>query len=86
MARETFEHLIIIGRPAAGKSEVIDYLKKTPVAERKTRFHVGEFEEIDDFVFVWECFEIDDIWVAGYGMDHAGLWRSLPYIGAVDDC
>jgi len=31
-------------------------------------------------------FEIDDVWVAGYGMDHAGLWRSLPYIGAVDDC
>ena len=62
MARDTFENLIIIGRPAAGKSEVIDYLKKTPVAERKSRFHVGEFEEIDDFVFVWECFEIDDIY------------------------
>ena len=30
-------------------------------------------------------FEIDDTWVAGYGMDHAGLWRSLPYIGAIDD-
>ncbi len=30
-------------------------------------------------------FEIDDVWVAGYGMDHAGLWRSLPYIGVVDD-
>ena len=29
-------------------------------------------------------FEIDDVWVAGYGMDHAGLWRSLPYIGAID--
>lgn len=62
MARSTFENLIIIGRPAAGKSEVIDYLKKTPPAERRTRFHVGEFEEIDDFVYVWECFEIDDIY------------------------
>lgn len=30
-------------------------------------------------------FEIDDVWVAGYGMDHAGLWRSLPYIGRVGD-
>ena len=30
-------------------------------------------------------FEIDDLWVAGYGMDHSGLWRSLPYIGVVDD-
>ena len=30
-------------------------------------------------------FEIDDVWVAGYGMDHAGLWRSLPYVGGIDD-
>ncbi len=30
-------------------------------------------------------FEIDDVWVAGYGMDHAGLWRTLPFIGVVDD-
>jgi len=30
-------------------------------------------------------FAIDDVWVAGYGMDHAGLWRTLPYIGSVDD-
>lgn len=29
-------------------------------------------------------FEIDDVWVAGYGMDHTGLWRSLPYIGVID--
>jgi hypothetical protein len=62
MAADTFENLIIIGRPAAGKSEVIDYLKKTPVDERARRFHIGDFEEIDDFIFVWECFEIDDIY------------------------
>jgi hypothetical protein len=53
--------IILIGRPAAGKSEVIDFLKKTPVAERSGRFHVGNFEEIDDFVYVWETFEVDDI-------------------------
>jgi len=62
MAANLFENLIIIGRPAAGKSEVIDYLKKTPDAERAERFHIGPFEEIDDFVFVWECFEIDNIY------------------------
>ena len=53
--------VIITGRPAAGKSEVIDFLKKTPVEERIRRFHIGEFEELDDFVYVWETFEIDDI-------------------------
>ncbi len=56
-----FDVIILIGRPAAGKSEVIDYLKKTQSGERSRRFHVGEFEEIDDFVYVWETFEVDDI-------------------------
>ena len=61
---ETMDHfplLIITGRPAAGKSEVIDYLKKISAAERLARFHIGEFEELDDFPYVWETFEIDDI-------------------------
>ncbi len=58
---EHFPILIITGRPAAGKSEVIDFLKKADPAERLKRFHIGEFEELDDFVYVWETFEIDDI-------------------------
>jgi hypothetical protein len=56
-----FPVLVLIGRPAAGKSEVIDYLKKVPREERIRRFHVGEFEEIDDFPFVWQMFEEDAI-------------------------
>ncbi len=56
-----FPILIITGRPAAGKSEVIDYLKKAEPAERLRRFHIANFEELDDFVYVWETFEIDDI-------------------------
>src|SRR5437867_2593241 len=58
---DNFDIVILIGRPAAGKSEVIDFLKKTPVDERSRRFHIGEFEEVDDFVYVWETFEVDDI-------------------------
>jgi hypothetical protein len=61
MSKNHFETVIIIGRPAAGKSEVIDFLKKTPAEERIRRFHISEFEEIDDFPYVWETFEIDDI-------------------------
>lgn len=30
-------------------------------------------------------FEIEDVWVAGYGMDHTGLWRSLEYVGVVEN-
>ncbi|MFI5279739.1 MAG: hypothetical protein ACHQU1_04525 [Gemmatimonadales bacterium] len=56
-----FETILLLGRPAAGKSEVIDFLKKTPEAERERRFHIGPFVEIDDFPFVWETFEIYDI-------------------------
>jgi len=61
MARDFFDILILNGRPAAGKSEIIDYLKNIPVAERRARFHLGDFEELDDFCILWERFEDDDI-------------------------
>jgi len=53
--------IILTARPAAGKSEVIDYLKKVPDDERLRRFHLGPFEEFDDFPPLWEKFEEDDI-------------------------
>lgn len=61
MTHNNFEIIILLGRPAAGKSEVIDYLKKTTVDERLKRFHIGEFEEIDDFPMLWTWFEEDAI-------------------------
>ncbi len=54
-----FDILLLIARPAAGKSEVIDYLKKVPLEERVRRFHIGQFEEIDDFPMLWTWFEED---------------------------
>ena len=60
MASEIFPILILNGRPAAGKSEILDFLKKVPAAERARRFHIGEFEEFDDFPILWERFEDDD--------------------------
>lgn len=57
----TFDILVLNARPAAGKSEVIDYLKRCPVEDRKQRFKIGEFEEIDDFPMLWTWFEEDDI-------------------------
>jgi hypothetical protein len=58
---EHFEIIILLGRPASGKSEVIDYLKKTTAPERLRRFHVGELVEIDDFPMLWTWFEEDAI-------------------------
>lgn len=54
-----FDIILLIARPAAGKSEVIDYLKNTPLDERIKRFHVGKFDEIDDFPMLWTWFEED---------------------------
>jgi hypothetical protein len=59
--KEHFEIIILMGRPASGKSEVIDYLKKTPIPERLERFHINGFEEIDDFPMLWTWFEEDAI-------------------------
>jgi len=59
MGQDKFKVLLLIARPGAGKSEIIDYLKHTPLAERVRRFHIGEFEEIDDFPMLWTWFEED---------------------------
>ncbi len=56
-----FPILVITGRPAAGKSEIIDYLKKCDPIIRLERYHIANFEELDDFPYVWETFEIDDL-------------------------
>lgn len=61
MAKNTFDIIIINGRPASGKSEAIDYLKKAPKAERAKRFHIGKLDEIDDFPMLWTWFEEDAI-------------------------
>ena len=57
----TFDILILIARPAAGKSEIIDFLKKMDEGERRSGFHVSRFEEIDDFPMLWTWFEEDSI-------------------------
>jgi hypothetical protein len=56
-----FKKIILLGRPASGKSEIIDYLKKTPAEERLMRFHIGNIDEIDDFPMLWTWFEEDEI-------------------------
>jgi len=58
---DTFEILLLIARPAAGKSEIIAHLKNTPIEERKQQYHIGEFEELDDFPMLWTWFEEDAI-------------------------
>lgn len=61
MAMNTFDVLFLIARPAAGKSEIIDYLKRVDEETRCQRFHIGPFDEIDDFPMLWTWFEEDAI-------------------------
>jgi len=56
-----FETLLLLARPAAGKSEIIDFLKKTPLLTRLNQFHVGNITEFDDFPMLWTWFEEDEI-------------------------
>jgi len=76
MGKDAFEIVALIARPAAGKSEVIDYLKKVDPAERLRRFHVGPFEELDDFPFIWRWFQEDDILT---GMGRERNWTDEKY-------
>ena len=59
---DTFDHPLVLGRPAGGKSEFIDFLQNIPDEHRAARYHIGPFEVLDDFVWIWEKFEEDDLW------------------------
>jgi len=61
VSKNIFDIIILNGRPASGKSEVIDYLKMVTDEERERRFHIGKFDEIDDFPMLWTWFEEDII-------------------------
>jgi hypothetical protein len=83
VTRSTFEVLFLIARPGAGKSEMIDYLRRVDPDERRRRFHIGQVEVLDDFPMLWAWLEEDDI-LSGMGhprlhTDEAGLFR-YPYL------
>ena len=56
---QIFDALLLLARPAAGKSEIIRYLKQTDPEIRREKFHVGNIREIDDFPMLWSWFEED---------------------------
>jgi len=31
----------------------------------------------------FSCFHVEDLFVVGYGLDYAGAYRNLPYVGAL---
>ncbi len=61
MKVKPFDAIILIGRPASGKSEIIDFLKKLEPLERSRKYHIAEMDVLDDFPMLWTWFEEDHI-------------------------
>ncbi len=53
--------VLLLGRPAGGKSEFLDYMQRQPPARLRRRYALGRLTIVDDFPFLWEKFEEDDI-------------------------
>lgn len=87
---EVFDILLLLGRPASGKSEFIDFMEKCPLERRASRYHIAPFSVLDDFPILWEKFEEDDLWESlgrkrlysrpadgNYSVVDSGIWPFL---------
>ncbi|MFL7790507.1 MAG: hypothetical protein AB8I69_00080 [Anaerolineae bacterium] len=84
MSKDTFDVLILIGRPASGKSEIIDFLMHAQPDECRQKFHVAELDVLDDFPMLWVWFEEDYILAERFGQprlhtDAKGYFK-YPYL------
>ncbi|MBT3323204.1 MAG: hypothetical protein HN392_13050 [Anaerolineae bacterium] len=61
MTKDTFDTIILIGRPASGKSEIIAHLKDCQGEKRCESFHIAKLDFLDDFPMLWTWFEEDHI-------------------------
>ncbi len=65
-------YLVLLGRPASGKTELIAFLQGLPLAERARAYHLGSLRVLDDFPLLWEKFVEDDVWeLVGRGRLHS---------------
>ncbi len=70
-AHSCFDVLLLLGRPASGKSEFIDFMSRVRRAERAQVYHIGSLAVADDFPILWQKFEEDDAWER---LGHARLY------------
>jgi len=68
MSKNTFDTILLVGRPASGKSEIIHFLTHLPDDIRQERFHIAKLEVRDDFPMLWAWFEEDDILSKKFGL------------------
>ena len=62
-----FDLILLLGRPAAGKSEILDFLRNLDSQTRMENYHLGKLEVIDDFPMLWAWFEEDKILSEKFG-------------------
>jgi hypothetical protein len=60
--------LLLLGRPASGKSELIDFMQRTSRQERAERYHLGSLRVLDDFPILWDLFVDEDAWERAGGV------------------
>jgi hypothetical protein len=88
MGDDAFDVLILIGRPASGKSEIIDFLTHIRPDVRCNRYQLGELDILDDFPLLWAWFEEDRILSQQFGLpriytdergyfNHPAYWHLL---------
>jgi hypothetical protein len=53
--------LVLTARPAAGKSEIIDYWSHMTDGRRADRYHLGRLRMLDDFPLLWAWLEEDSL-------------------------
>lgn len=68
MPPNTFDVILLTGRPASGKSEIIDFLTYLPDDIRQERYHIAPFDVHDDFLMLWTWFEEDKILSERFGL------------------
>jgi hypothetical protein len=78
--QDILSFIVLVGRPASGKSEIIDFLKHTSPDVRRSRFHIGELDVLDDFPMLWTWFEEDQLLAEKLGQprlhtDEAGYFK-----------
>ena len=70
MTANSFDVVILIGRPASGKSEIIDFLKLLEPVERLEKYHIAGMDVLDDFPMLWAWFEEDRLLSERLGQPH----------------
>jgi len=68
MNKNTFDVILLTGRPASGKSEIIHFLTHLPDDVRWERFHIARLEVHDDFPMLWTWFEEDNLLSNKFGL------------------